>query len=112
MTTSQILYTAMSIGWKHIYARLISKQLIKTVDDHYKTEGVHGQKHTGERWAQQLIKLIWDTMLALWKEQNNIINQQDLEAAKIDRKEQVESTGSTDAMNLVNGSGTKREYSG
>jgi hypothetical protein len=78
-----------AIGWKHIYAGQIAKKLIKSINNHYKTEGVHGHKHTGESWARQFIKLTWDTMLALWKERNAILNQWDLEAAKNDRKEQV-----------------------
>jgi hypothetical protein len=62
----------------------------EAVDDHYKTEGVHGRKFTGESWAQKFIKQTWDTMLALWKERNAILNHRDIETAKANRKEQLE----------------------
>jgi ribonuclease HI len=79
-----------AIGWKHIFSGRISKTMIKAVDDHYKTEGVHGRKFTGESWAQKFIKQTWDTMLALWKERNAILNHRDIETAKANRKEQLE----------------------
>jgi hypothetical protein len=69
-----------TIGWQHLYSGRIAKTIITTMNEHYKTEGIHGRKYSGERWARQLIKQIWDTMLNLWKERNSILNQRDAEA--------------------------------
>jgi hypothetical protein len=79
-----------TIGWQHLYTGRLSKTLISTVDDHYKMEGIHGRQYSGERWARQLIKLIWDTMLSLWKERNAIINQRDSQEMTTALREQRE----------------------
>jgi hypothetical protein len=79
-----------NIGWQHIYSGWISKTLIQAVDDHYKLEGVHGPKYSGNSWARKLIKLLWDTMLALWRERNNILHQRELEVLMATKHEQLE----------------------
>jgi hypothetical protein len=79
-----------TIGWQHLYSGRIAKTIITTMNEHYKTEGIHGRKYSGERWARQLIKQIWDTMLNLWKERNTILNQRDAEATTAAQREQRE----------------------
>jgi hypothetical protein len=65
------------IGWQHLYCGRISQKIIKFMDQHFQQLPVNHLKYTGERWARQLIKTIWDTMLQLWKERNEQINQVD-----------------------------------
>jgi hypothetical protein len=43
-----------------------------------------------ERWARQLIKEIWDSMLQLWKERNEQINQADQTIQADAKKERLE----------------------
>jgi hypothetical protein len=65
------------IGWQHLYYGQISQKLILAMDQHFQQQPINQLKYTGERWARQLIKIIWDTMLQLWKARNDQINQAD-----------------------------------
>jgi hypothetical protein len=65
------------IGWQHLYYGRMSQTIIKTMDQHFQTLPVNHLKYTGERWARQMIKTIWDTMLQLWQARNEQLNQVD-----------------------------------
>jgi hypothetical protein len=78
------------IGWQQIYHGRIATEMITSMDQHYQQEGVHSNSKNGEQWARKLIKIIWDSMLSLWRERNNILNQRDEEIAKAHQKEAIE----------------------
>jgi hypothetical protein len=78
------------IGWQHIFHGRISKKLIMAMDSHYLDLGITGYKYTGERWARTLIRHVWDTMLKLWRERNNLLNERDKSKAQAQLVEQME----------------------
>jgi hypothetical protein len=78
------------IGWQQVFYGRISKKLISFMDHHFHQLPVNHLKYTGERWARALIKKIWDTMLQLWKEWNNQINQGDKEKQAENQKQRLE----------------------
>jgi hypothetical protein len=75
------------IGWQHIFHGRLARELILSMDQHYHLEGAHNRTKNGEQWARKLIQTIWDTMLSLWRERNNILNKQDEEQVKVHQKE-------------------------
>lgn len=78
------------IGWQHIFHGRLARELILSMDQHYHLEGAHNRTKNGEQWARKLIRTIWDTMLSLWRERNNILNKRDEEQAKVHQKEATE----------------------
>jgi hypothetical protein len=62
-----------SIGWIHLYMGRISQQLIEQMEDHYRSLNLNTKQYTGERWARKFIINIWDLVLRLWKQRNELI---------------------------------------
>jgi hypothetical protein len=65
------------IGWEHMYRGRIGRRLIQAMDNHYSMLGVNRMSHNGERWARQLITVLWKTTLELWSKRNEIIYERD-----------------------------------
>jgi hypothetical protein len=78
------------IEWNQIYNGRIAKELIKAMDTHYRELTVDKLTYNGEKWAQKMIRAIWDTILELWKTRNEIINQADSQELEKLRKEKLE----------------------
>jgi hypothetical protein len=78
------------IGWRQIYNGRIAKTLIGAMEQHYRDLQANEFTHSGERWARQLIQIIWDTILEIWQQRNTIINQADTEQKESQRKEKLE----------------------
>jgi hypothetical protein len=78
------------IGWRQIYYGRIAKTLIGAVEQHYRGLQENEFTHSGERWARQLIRTIWDTTLEIWHQRNSIINQANAEQKESQRKEKLE----------------------
>jgi hypothetical protein len=66
-----------SIGWIHLYMGRISQQLIAQMEDHYRSLNLNIKQYTGERWARRFIINIWNLVLRLWKQRNELIFDKD-----------------------------------
>jgi hypothetical protein len=62
-----------NIGWRHILFGRISRDMIQTMEEHYRNIPVNPKQYTGDRWVRKLIINIWSTMLKLWNKRNEII---------------------------------------
>jgi hypothetical protein len=62
------------IGWNQLVKGRITKEMRKTMDNHYQKLNLNTRKYTGERWCKLLIKNIWQVILQLWKQRNEIIH--------------------------------------
>jgi hypothetical protein len=60
-----------------MYRGRIGRRLIQAMDNHYSMLGVNRMSHNGERWARQLITVLWKTTLELWSKRNEIIYERD-----------------------------------
>jgi hypothetical protein len=78
------------IGWRQIYYGRIAKTLIGAFEQHYRDLKANEFTHNGERWARQLIRTIWDTILEIWHQRNSINNQADAKQKESQRKEKLE----------------------
>jgi hypothetical protein len=63
-----------TIGWNQLVKGRITKEMRKVMDNHYQKLNLNTRRYTGERWCKLLIKNIWQVILQLWKQRNEIIH--------------------------------------
>jgi hypothetical protein len=78
-----------NIGWRHVYYGRISTGIIKGMEKHFRKSDANRFQFTGERWARQFIRTIWDNMLEIWKERNGILNQEDKNSTTSNQKQKL-----------------------
>jgi hypothetical protein len=61
------------IGWQQIYNGRIAKSLAHIMEEHYRELEIDRYKYMGVRWTKMLLRSIWNTILKLWKNRNDII---------------------------------------
>jgi hypothetical protein len=64
-TIKQCVVRQSKIGWYHLIKGRITKEMRKTMDQHYQQMNVDTQRYTGERLCKLLIKNIWQAVLQL-----------------------------------------------
>jgi hypothetical protein len=62
------------IGWYHLYKGRIAKGMIYFMEKHFQNLSVDSKRYTGERWGKMLICNLWNTMLQVWQQRNDIIH--------------------------------------
>jgi hypothetical protein len=62
------------IGWTQILRGRITKAMISLMDNHYRDLNVDTRRYNGKRWGKLLIQNIWNTVLQLWSQRNEIIH--------------------------------------
>jgi hypothetical protein len=77
------------IGWIHLYRGRIGRTWIQAMDNHYTMLGLNKMSHNGERWAKQLITVIWKTILELWSKRNEIVHEGDRQKKDMMAKEKL-----------------------
>jgi hypothetical protein len=69
-TVARFVRNQHTIGWKHIFDGRIAKSMTEiTVPGTSDPQ----KANMGQRWTKQLIQCIWDTVLLLWTNRNNIL---------------------------------------
>jgi hypothetical protein len=63
-----------TIGWIHIFYGRIATSMIQAMESHYQNLNINTKQYSGERWAKKFIINIWTSILKLWKQRNDIIN--------------------------------------
>jgi hypothetical protein len=79
------------IGWRHIYYGRLSTGIIREMEKHFRKSDTNSFQFTGERWARQFIRTIWDNMLEIWKERNGILNHEDKNNTSSSQKQKLTS---------------------
>jgi ribonuclease HI len=62
------------IGWDQLLKGRMTKEMRRTMDHHYRQLKVDTRKYTGERWCKRLLQNIWQVLLQLWKQRNELIH--------------------------------------
>lgn len=65
------------IGWIHIYFGRFSTELSRASNN----TAANGSKHCTQ-WSKQLLKTIWNTMLELWRQRNELVHGTTMETKK------------------------------
>jgi hypothetical protein len=63
-----------AIGWHHLYKGRIAKGMIEYMETHYRNLQLDSKRYTGERWGKKLIQKLWDGVLKLWQQRNDMIH--------------------------------------
>jgi hypothetical protein len=63
-----------AIGWHHLYRGRIAKGMIEHMEHHYRKLQLDSKRYTGERWGKKLLQNIWDGVLKLWQQRNEMIH--------------------------------------
>jgi hypothetical protein len=78
------------IGWPQLYKGRIAKTITQYMERHYRTNNNDNWQYSGESWTRKLIQCLWDALLALWKQRNDIIHDTQLETKSIQQKRKLE----------------------
>jgi hypothetical protein len=78
------------IGWYHIYKGRIAKTMIRFMEDHFQKLSVDSKQYTGEQWGKMLICNIWNTVLELWQQQNEMIHGKQQQTEQTTEKRRLE----------------------
>jgi hypothetical protein len=70
----QFVIQQSQIGWVHLFRGRLTKSLAKFMDLHYRSLNVDTRRYNGKWWCKLLIINVWNTVLKLWKQQNDIIH--------------------------------------
>jgi hypothetical protein len=62
-----------SIGWQELYRGRIAKSIVTVMDTNYQNANANRLQYTGKRWTRALLRNIWNTVLKLWKNRNDIV---------------------------------------
>jgi hypothetical protein len=60
------------------------------MEQHYRDNNQDNWQYSGESWTWKLIQCLWDALLALWKQRNDIIHDTQLEKKSIQQKQKLE----------------------
>jgi hypothetical protein len=63
-----------NIGWIHIFYGRIATSMIQAMESHYQSLNINTKQYSGECWAKKFIINVWNSILKLWKQRNDIIN--------------------------------------
>jgi hypothetical protein len=75
------------IGWYHLYKGRMAQAMTQFMEVHYRNLNVETKRYTGERWGKMLVKNIWNTVLQMWENRNEIIyGKRTHEAQRTDRQ--------------------------
>jgi hypothetical protein len=78
------------IGWSQIYKGRIATSMTQFMEQHYRDNNQDNWQYSGESWTRKLIQCLWDALLALWKQRNDIIHDTQLEKKSIQQKRKLE----------------------
>jgi hypothetical protein len=61
------------IGWHQIINGRVAKSLTAAASDLLRQQGTETWNISGEKWTRRFIQILWDTILQLWNNRNNIL---------------------------------------
>jgi hypothetical protein len=52
----------------------MAKEMTRFMESHYRSMPIDNKRYTGERWSKMLIRNLWNMVLKLWENRNEIIH--------------------------------------
>jgi enamine deaminase RidA (YjgF/YER057c/UK114 family) len=77
------------IGWHQLYKGRIARDIIRFMESHYRGLPIDSKRYTGERWGKMLIKNIWNTVLRLWENRNEIVHGKQMQETQRTEKQRL-----------------------
>jgi hypothetical protein len=62
------------IGWGQLWRGRLTKEIAVFMENHYRNLNLDSKRYTGTRWCKMLIQNIWNSVLQLWKQRNEMIH--------------------------------------
>jgi hypothetical protein len=62
------------IGWSQLYRGRVARGMIQFMEGHYRQLQIDTKRYTGEKWGKMLLKNIWNMVLKLWENRNEIVH--------------------------------------
>jgi hypothetical protein len=72
--TSKWIQEQNQIGWYQLLYGRTGISLTKAISSLLQRQGVETWFISGEKWTRRIIQILWDTVLQLWNNRNNIIH--------------------------------------
>jgi hypothetical protein len=70
----RVIDSQSAIGWKHILFGRLSSEWLRVQDEHVDAAKLDKGKYSGQTWATQVTKHIWQRLLALWSLRNKSLH--------------------------------------